>query len=92
MKKHDRFEKQTKFAEFEYAVVLTTFLPVMQSRKTVSECSKIDQLIESFKTLDKRDPASNLGWIPYSELTDIESIESSSNQTIYCAKDNRSGT
>src|SRR5438128_6021116 len=52
----------------------------METIENASECPAIDQLVESSKTLDNGEPAQKsnyLEWIPYSEFTDIESIEHS---------------
>src|SRR5438128_2962468 len=59
--------------------------------ETASGCPVIDQLIESSKTLGNGKSARkvyhhHLKWIPYSEFTDIESIEhSADNQPTYYA-------
>src|SRR5437879_11834485 len=49
----------------------------MESIENASGCPAIDQLIESSKTLDNGELVENLKWIPYSEFTNIESIEHS---------------
>src|SRR5438128_5808762 len=49
----------------------------MESIENASGCPAIDQLIESSKTLDDGELVEHLKWIPYSEFTDIESIEHS---------------
>src|SRR5438128_11948374 len=57
--------------------------------ETIVGCPAMDQLIQSSKTLDDGETArenSHLKWIPYSEFTDIESIEHYiSNQPAYYA-------
>src|SRR5437016_6345675 len=58
--------------------------------ETIERCSAIDQLIESSKTLDNGESARksyHLKWIPYSEFTDIKSIEhsTSNHQPTYYA-------
>src|SRR5438128_2945109 len=61
----------------------------METIENASGCPAIDQLIESSKTLDNGKSARedyHLKWIPYSEFTDIESIEhSTGNQPTHYA-------
>src|SRR5438128_9649076 len=61
----------------------------METIESASGCPAINQLVESSKTLDNGEPAQKsnyLEWIPYSEFTDIESIEhSTSNQPTHYA-------
>src|SRR5438128_4004178 len=58
----------------------------METIENSSGCPAIDQLIESSKTLDDGKLVENLKWIPYSEFTNIESIEhSTSNQPTHYA-------
>src|SRR5580765_1951216 len=72
----------------------------METMESISGCPAIDQLIQSSKTLDDGETAredSHLKWIPYSEFTDIESIERSTNNQPTCyatyeqAKEQRNG-
>ena len=59
----------------------------METIENTSGCpAAISQLIESSKTLDNGELVEHLKWIPYSEFTNIESIEhSTSNQPTYYA-------
>src|SRR5438128_10203329 len=62
----------------------------MEDCKSISECPAIDELVESSKTLDNDEESVNeyyphLKWIPYRELTDIRSCQSSIKQTAYYA-------
>src|SRR5438128_9574272 len=61
----------------------------METIEKASRCPAIDQLIEYSKALDNGESAPedcHLKWIPYSEFTDIESIErSTNNQPTYYA-------
>src|SRR5438128_11694364 len=55
----------------------------MGTVENASGCPAIDQLVESSKTLDNGESArefNHLKWIPYSEFTDIESIEHSTSK------------
>src|SRR5438132_11090540 len=59
----------------------------METIESISRClAAIDQLIESSKTVDDGELVEHLKWIPYSEFTNIESIEhSTSNQPTHYA-------
>ncbi|CAG8528900.1 10390_t:CDS:2 [Paraglomus brasilianum] len=60
----------------------------------IFECPAIDRLVESSKILDNGelvDENSRLRWIPYSEFTDIETIEHPSEQIIYNAQHKLAG-
>src|SRR5438128_11203620 len=53
----------------------------METIENASGCPAIDQLIQSSTTLGDGELVGHLKWIPYSEFTDIKSIEhSTSNQ------------
>src|SRR5437016_12367181 len=60
----------------------------MEDCKSISECPAVDELVEFSKTLDNGESAResyHLKWIPYRELTNIRSCQSSVKQTAYYA-------
>src|SRR5437879_10187905 len=60
----------------------------MEDCKSISECPAVDELVKSSKTLDNGESARksyHLKWIPYRELTNIRSCQSSIEQTAYYA-------
>ena len=57
----------------------------METIENASGCPAIDELIASSKTLDNGESTQedyHLKWIPYSEFTDIESIEHSTSKQL----------
>src|SRR5438128_339435 len=73
----------------EFIAQAYPYFTIMKTMENASGCPTLDQLIQSSKTLDGGKSARedyHLKWIPYSELTDIESIEhSTGNQPTYYA-------